>query len=334
MTEQEAPPRAATPGRLRALAARGLLDAPALERALRITGHLPDRTGWRSFIERALLVLGVLFLLSGIFFFFAYNWADMHYLAKLAVVEVAILIAVGFSQWLGLGRGTGQVALLVASLLVGALLAVFGQAYQTGANSYRLFLNWALLILPWALIGNFAPLWFALLVLVNLAYAFFCEQVLGLDGYPLLESLFLLNAVALLCWEIAESRGSARWLARWFPRLIAVAAFFFVTFPTLEYIFNWSSQPWEGMRQWFFAPGLYVAFLAAVLLVYLYRVRDLFMLTLALASVIVVITALVGRAVDFDGTFIFLGMSALVIGQATLAVLWLRRVQAAWEGAE
>lgn len=334
MTEQESPTRAATPGRLRGLAARGLLDAPALERALRITHHLPDQRGWRRFIDRSLLVLGILFLLSGIFFFFAYNWADMHDFAKLGVIQAALLIAVGLTQWLGLGRLTGKVALLAAALLVGALLAVFGQVYQTGANSYRLFLNWALLIVPWALISGFAPLWFALLVLANLAYIFFYEQVLTPDVIPIFETLFLINASALLVWEVAEARQPTGVLARWFPRLIAVAAFFFIALPTIEYIFDWEWQPLDVSHLWLFAPALYGAFLVITLLVYLYRVRDLFMLTLALASAIGVITATAAQLADWDETFVFLGLSVLVIIQTAVAVLWLRRVQNSWEGAQ
>ncbi len=43
----------------------------------------------------------------------------------------------------------GKAALLLATLLLGVFLALFGQTYQTGADPWQLFANWALLILPW-----------------------------------------------------------------------------------------------------------------------------------------------------------------------------------------
>jgi uncharacterized membrane protein len=45
---------------------------------------------------------------------------------------------------------------------VGVLQAVFGQIYETGADSYVLFLIWALLIIGWVAIGGYAPLWLLL----------------------------------------------------------------------------------------------------------------------------------------------------------------------------
>ena len=47
----------------------------------------------------------------------------------------------------------------MAAVAVGALLAVFGQTYQTGADPFELFLTWALLIVPWTLAARFEPLY-------------------------------------------------------------------------------------------------------------------------------------------------------------------------------
>ena len=51
------------------------------------------------------------------------------------------------------GGRAGKAALLAASLFVGALLALIGQIYQTGADTFEMFAAWAALILPWVLVG-------------------------------------------------------------------------------------------------------------------------------------------------------------------------------------
>ena len=49
--------------------------------------------------------------------------------------------------------------MLFAALLVGALLALVGQTYQTGADTFELFAVCAAAILPWVLVACFPTLW-------------------------------------------------------------------------------------------------------------------------------------------------------------------------------
>lgn len=172
---------AATSDRLRLLARKGFLSEQGLNRALKIAGYRPDASAWEWFINYAFLLLGTAFVLSGIFFFFAYNWSNLAHLAKFGVIEVGLAAAAGVAYYQGLQRLVGQVALLVAAMLVGALLAVFGQSYQTGADAYQLFLTWAGLIFGWVAISAFGPLWFSWLVLLNLSLFFYWDQVVGQD---------------------------------------------------------------------------------------------------------------------------------------------------------
>ena len=48
--------------------------------------------------------------------------------------------------------------LTIAVLSVGALMALFGQTYQTGADPWQLFFNWAVVIIPFVLISRFTPI--------------------------------------------------------------------------------------------------------------------------------------------------------------------------------
>lgn len=322
--------RKASRDQLQEWAQRGQLDAPALERALQLSGYRPDQAGWRRFVDYTLLAIGALLLISGIFFFFAYNWNELPRFGRFALIEVLLLLAAGAAYGLGLTRLTGKVALSVAALLVGALLAVFGQEYQTGADSYLLFLNWALLIAGWVIISNFDVLWAILLGLANLTLFFYWDQVLPSNQYPWTETLFALNAVALLVWEGVQRRGVEWARQRWLPRLLALVSFGWILIPTVEAIFaQFDGADLAQVHLW--APVLYLCFLAAVLFFYIRWQHDLLVLTLALLSVIIVLTTLLTRwLADVDAFLTFLGLALAVIVQAALAVAGLRQIARTW----
>ncbi|WP_228706240.1 MULTISPECIES: DUF2157 domain-containing protein [unclassified Marinobacter] len=73
-------------------------------------------------------------LAFSVLLFVAFNWGELGRLARFALVEGAVLLAFA-GYWLA-GRETlaGKVALLSTGLLLGGLLALFGQTYQTGAD--------------------------------------------------------------------------------------------------------------------------------------------------------------------------------------------------------
>ncbi|MCB0105396.1 MAG: DUF2157 domain-containing protein [Caldilineaceae bacterium] len=325
----------ATPQRLRRLAQLGYLDRQALVAGLHRLQALPDRHAWLRFLDYILLVLGALFLTSGIFFFVAYNWEELPRMARFGTVGGALLIAVAVAHGAGLQRLAGKVALTVAALLVGALLAVFGQEYQSGADSYSLFAYWALLITGWVLIGRFDLLWVGWLALLNVTLLLFWQQTFRGDTVPHAESLFALNVVGLLLWEWMEGRFPW-WRHRWPARITLTAAFGFILWPTLWNIFalfdSYPSYQEAVPLVHRFAPLIYLLWLAAVWLVYSRYRPDLFMITVALFSLIVVLTSLLGRAlVEVDETLAYFVTSAAVIAQAGVAVTLLRRLHVRWE---
>ncbi len=320
----------ATPERLRRLGRLGYLDHRALRAGLQLIAVLPDRRAWGRFLDYLLLVLGALFLTSGIFFFIAYNWEELPRFARFATVQGAVLLAVALAHWAGLDRIGGKIALTVAALLVGALLAVFGQEYQTGADSYALFANWALLIVGWVLIARFDLLWMGLLLLLNLALYLYWNQVWSGAEYPQPETIFALNVAALLLWEGLEAR-TKWWDQRWPARVTALVAFAFVLYPTLWNLFAFFDGE-EVPLVHRYAPLLYLLFVGAVWFVYSRWKPDLFMITLALFSLLVVFTALIGRAtVEVNETLAYFVTGAAVIAQAGVAVTILRRLHLRWE---
>lgn len=321
----------ATPGRVRRLAQLGYLDRQGLEAGLRLTGGLPDRQSWARFLDYSLLVLGALFFTSGLFFFVAYNWEELPRFARFGVLEAAIVLLLIITHWVGLNRLGGKIALTVAALLVGALLAIFGQEYQTGADAYTLFGYWALLIVGWVLISKFDLLWGILLALLNLTLVLFWNQVLPGDQYPQPETLFVLNAVALLAWEVMGRRFTW-WQHRWLNRVTALVAFGFILWPTLAVVFSLYDDYYDLPTIHYYGALIYALFLVAVFAVYSRWQPDLLMLTMAMFSLIIVLTALIGRSLieidDFIGYFL---TGFAVIIQAGIAVTILRRIAQRWE---
>lgn len=178
---------------------------------------------WRYWIAYLLSYLGYGLILSGLVYFFAFNWQYLPPLYKLAALQGALLISLAPLWMRSLNPLTGKLLLLTASLLVGIFLGVFGQIYQTGADSYQLFLAWALLITPWVIVSQFTPLYFIWFVLCNVSLLLFWKQQAhySLSGeYLILLFLLILNGTFLLVQEYLYRKR--QWLSRWMRLLMAL----------------------------------------------------------------------------------------------------------------
>lgn len=301
---------------------RGLVtDARA---ALEVAAALPDARAWRAFLDRLLLWSGALALAAAAVFFVAYNWEELGKLARFALAELLVLAAV-LGYWrLGPERAAGKASLLAAAVLLGALLALFGQTYQTGADTFELFATWAALILPWVVVGRVPALWMLWLAIINVAIVFYYSVFPGLFGVVFgtedqFWTLFILNSAALAAWELAARRIA--WLdERWAPRLLAVASGGFITMLAFEAIFAWVQA--SGV-----ALVVYPAWLALIYAVYRWRVRDLLVLAGGCLSLIVVVTALLSKALieghETAGAFLVIALAVIAMG--TVSGWWLKQ---------
>ncbi len=218
------------PSELQALRSAGLLSASGYAAAV---DAVRDKAFWARWGMCALLAVGVGQFLAGVVFFFAYNWNDLSDIAKFAVIEVALAVAVGGALLIGLERAFGQMLLIAASVLTGVLLAVIGQVYQTGADVFELFAVWVVLILPWTVISRHAAHWLIWLVVAEVALVLYGEQVLvPVEDMPselVWVAVGATVALALAACEWAVHRGMA-WLSGHWTRLVllfaAVAALF------------------------------------------------------------------------------------------------------------
>lgn len=312
-------------GEIISWAEEGHLAADKLPHAFLIAGTLPASQDWRRFLDMLALWMGAAFLAAAVIFFFAYNWKELGHFARFGIVELLLVAAVLASWRLGLERMSGKAALMVATMLVGALLALVGQTYQTGADPWELFASWALFALPWVIIACFSPLWLFWLALLNLAISLYYHAFAGFFGILFrIETvgwvLMAINTIALAVWEFAGHRGVS-WLAeRWAPRIVATAGLGFMTL-----LAAWGIV--EPKQSGFTEFIVYSAWLGCAYAIYRHQIRDLYMLALGVLSIIVFITVFLSHNLmrhSDPGTFLFIGMA--VLGLSAAGGWWLRSV--------
>ena len=305
-------------------AEEGRIAPRDLRRALEVARAIPDAAAWRQFLDRLLLFAGTLLVAAGVIFFLAFNWNDLARMLKFALVEVLLIVALVAVWRFGVERIAGKAALLGAALFTGALFALIGQTYQTGADTFELFAVWALAVLPWALVARFPALWLLCLLCLNLAALLYLGTMRGplwffAGSSRQLWLLFGLNTVALVVWEGLALSG-IQWLReRWSVRILATASGGFATALAVTDIV--SRHTVGGVAAW-------LAWMAAAYILYRHKVKDLFVLAGGVLSVVVVVSTVVIRhffRVD-AGAFLFVGL--LVIGISAAGAWWLKSVAA------
>ncbi|WP_223636546.1 DUF2157 domain-containing protein [Corallococcus sp. EGB] len=315
----------ATPERLHALADARILSPDAYGRALQLAVASPTRPAWRAFLSTTLMALGSLLVLAGVVYFFAFNWAQMGRFFKLGLICLGITGAAVGAWRLG-GRPAGQFALLAAAVLVGPLLAVYGQAYQTGADPYELFIGWCVLILPWVALSRFTPLWMLQLVLVNTGVILFWGQRMGRSDSQeahLALMLGLLNGFAWATYEHFANRKVSWLQGRWMPRVLSLMTLtplvgLGITFIVSEYD--------RSLDAGVALPLVLVA-LGAIYALHRHLHGELFLLTVGAVSVIALVTTAVGyfliQVTRVDELALFI-LPIILIAEVGLAVYWLR----------
>jgi uncharacterized membrane protein len=291
----------------------------------------PSAAQWRDFLERLLTWLGATLIAAAAVYFVAANWQALGRYAKFALVEGALVVALACAWWRDLDSVAGRAALFAAAVLTGVLLALVGQVYQTGADTFELFALWAAAITAWVMVGRQPALWLLWLALVNLAVVLYFRilagQAMSLTGLlfaprDALWVVFVLDAAALALWEWLALRTGG-WLAvRWAPRIIATVTGALITLLVLYDIVGFGRG-----SAWSWLP--YVAWIGAIYWAYRIRMRDLFVLSGMVLSIIVVVAFALGRPIlERGGASGFLIVGLILIGCAAAGSFWLRSVAA------
>lgn len=315
---------AATRSLLRGWRRAGAIDATTSARAQVALGGDPAPVQWRGFLDRLALWLGVALLAAGAICFIAANWDEMGKFLRLYGLQAVLVLAVVAAAWLGLSRIAGQAVLWLAMVLLGGLLALIGQTYQTGADTWELFALWTALSLPWVLAGRHAALWLTWALLLNVTLTLWMG--LGRAWWmPLatneeLLSTGLLNALLLLAWELAGTRWP-EFSGRVGRRLLAFAMIALLVFAAMDDIFGRDRGLHVGVWCW-----LAMTLVAGIC--FLRLRRDLPVLAMLMLGVIAVLTSALAEFV-FTGSetaFEMLVLAVVVIAQGTAAAFVLRRL--------
>ncbi len=295
------------------------LDATGTEVLLEVAEARPTRQSTLQFLARLLSIGGLLSLAAGVVFFVAANWSAIAVFGRFALLEIlligCVLLALFRLPPAGLGRG----ALFLAFVITGALLALFGQTYQTGADIYELFLSWALLGLPLVLLANWSVSAAAWILVLNTALMLFCGWhpaggwLWGLTG----GSRFALEHFALFAtwlnlglWFVFEFKRISA-VPDWVRRLLISCAFGFGTWAGVMAIDHSGGGALDAL-------GVLVA-MGAVAAYAWKRREDIYPLAVVMGSFIIVSMVWLADVLDFNDEGIFLVMAVWLIGTSTAA---------------
>ncbi|MGS0689018.1 DUF2157 domain-containing protein [Shewanella sp. 30m-9] len=335
---------------------QALITQESMPKALSLACQTPTRGQWQALTNVLLTWLSGLFLGAGVVFFVAANWQSMGKLARFAVVEGALIVTLLIylvqhlrarkrGAGLGFGYTAANAVLLAAAIIIGSLLALVGQTYQTGADPWQLFALWALFVLPLAWVAGSELLWLLLGLLVNLTLVLYYQTFPGMIAHLFifnlsLKALFLLNLLlhfcclllsgklglfnqSSLCEQHLQHNQSLgyepnRYDAPVFQQLSILISVVCITALAIETLFDW------GNGLWFFG---YVAFIGAGYVLYNFVLKDIFVLAIGSFSLVAVVNSLLARLVlegnDPIGLFLVLGLS--IIGSTTAVTLWLKQ---------
>lgn len=301
----------------------GHLDAEAWQRAHALVDAPASGAPWRGVLERLSLWLSVALLGAAVICFVAANWEELGRFARIFGLQALLVMATLAAWYYGLARPAGQAALLLAGLLLGGLLALVGQTWQTGADTWQLFAAWAMLLLPWLLAAQSPAMSLLWALVANTGVLLWMVEWTGGGAVTnLVVGLFNLALAALWLFVGRRVEGLAGRLG---PRLLVTAGLFALTLAALVDVFGWRDISGAGVLVWLLA--------TLVVAAWSLRRRDLAVLSVATLSAIVVVTALLARLV-FDlldlATGGLLLMTFAVLGQIAFASDRLRRLHTGW----
>lgn len=311
--------------------ATGAVSPVGLQRAQALIGARPADRDWLSMARLLMLWLGALLAATGVVCLIAANWPAMGKMARLGSIQGLLVITVAAAVALRRHPTTFHTLLWLASALLGGLLALVGQIYQTGAHAWQWFAVWAALMLPWTLASRSAVLWLTWAVVVNLALMMGLQLRSGgwwsVPALTLVQHATIMTALNLAmgaAWLLAGRR--LPWMAApTGPRLLALTALGWITITLLERILSGSSST---ATVWAWVAWLATA--ATLWLAYRLERRDLSLPAMVILAAIGVITTTVIETLSLrdHNVLVLLGLAILVALLASAGVAVLRKLAA------
>jgi uncharacterized membrane protein len=320
------------------------LDEAAVATALDLSGARPDVAAWRTFGVRMLNAAGFASLGAGAIFFVAANWQEFGVAGRFALLQVAFAGSVALAWWRVPPDPIASVSVALATLLIGGLLALFGQTYQTGADVFELFLAWAALALPFALGGRSGAVWAIWWVVLNIAFALYGGWLgpqhflwAWLDRWGVGRPFMLLVpcavnfAGAALFAHLAKT--SSQDAPRWLVRMLLAFGFLYGTAASLTATVGhgWiSSRENDAPAQDALVIGAFAAACAAIAFATLRSKRDVFPMAAIIGSWIAISTGLLVKGMTFNDIGAFFVVAAWLIATSSAASFVLMRWVREW----
>ena len=199
------------------------------------------------------------------------------------------------------------------------MLALFGQTYQTGADVYELFLTWALLGLPLAILANWSVASAGWLLVLNTALLLFFGwhpaggllwTLLGnwrFNPANLLVAAVWLNVVLWFVFECLNLTAVPEWVRR----IAIFCAFVFGTWAGILCVVDDDVSA-------LVLPGLVAAMIRTAM--HTLRTRaDIFPLAVVMGTFIIVSLVWLGDVTDFKEEGVLLLSALWLIGCSTVA---------------
>jgi len=310
------------------------LDAQAVDALLAVADARPGPHARLNFLSRMLSIGGLVSLAAGVVFFVAANWSRIAVFGRFALLEVLLVVCVLIALLRPPPHRLGRGALFLAFVITGALLALFGQTYQTGADIYELFLSWALLGLPFVLLANWSVTSAAWFLVLNTSLMLFCGwQPSGgilwtlFAGPRFSMNHFVLAAacINLVAWFAFEFRRIDA-MPEWVRRLVIFCAFAFATWAGAVAVDDDAAGGWILL-------GVLAAM--AVVVFYAYRRRsDLYPLAVVMGSFIIVSMVWLGDNMGYNDESVLGVLAVWLIGTSTAAGRILAVTSRRWRAAD
>ncbi|STZ55737.1 Uncharacterized membrane-anchored protein [Moraxella lacunata] len=149
-----------------------------------------------TFIKQ-LNLIGIGVLVASLVYFVASNWFYLPHSVRMAIPMSLMVLSSVASIWIRHDTARQTLHTLVVAM-IGLSLAVIGQAYQTGADSFWLFGIWSVLALPYLYRHNYG-VFFIWAIISPLTAYLFTQTHIGTDSlfYLLVMNILLLGNLYL-----------------------------------------------------------------------------------------------------------------------------------------
>lgn len=294
---------------------------PQVQEALRQHVY-HDANNWQKFLHIFFISLGIGLTTAGIIFFFAYNWDELHKFIKIGLIEGLLIVSILLVLLSKIPTNTKNIILTASSALVGVLLAVFGQVYQTGANAYDLFLSWTLFITLWVLVANYAPLWLLYIILINITLMLYKEQVAyHWSALYLFTALFAIDTFILISLMFLHKYQKGFSLPTWFTNILALVAIALATIGISAAILDST----KGL----ILPliGTLLIYISGIL--YSLKEKSIFFLSIISLSAIIILSAFFIEQSSSMGMYLFISLFIIVC--VTILIRILLSLQNKWK---